>query len=126
MKVRTGEIYRFQSAVAGKQKYHLCLSVDRHFIFLNSPKAKSFPGDIEIDSKEITGLTPTPEGKSIASCSLVLHFTSADLQSLGATKVGDMSVSALKDILVGVEDLSTIAPEIRDQIVDALADFIGT
>jgi hypothetical protein len=93
---KTGEVVRFTSDLAGKTKYHLCISMDDHFIFLNSPKSKSFVGDFEIDSSDITGLTPTPEGKSVASCSMVMQFTKKDLTDYKAKCVGSVKPVVLK------------------------------
>lgn len=125
MTVRTGDVVRFYSNDVGKTKYHLCLSIDNHFIFLNSPKRKSFLGDFEIDQAHIVGLPPTPEGKSIASCSVVMQFTDAELKRNGAVVVGTVANSVLRDLLIFVDNLPTIPPEVRDAIVDALGDHVG-
>lgn len=125
MTVRTGDVVRFYSNDVGKTKYHLCLSIDNHFIFLNSPKARSFLGDFEIDQADIKGLPPTPEGKSIASCSVVMQFSDAELKRLGAVVVGTVTNAVLRDLLLFVENLPTIAPDVRDTIVDALGDHVG-
>jgi len=125
MRVRTGEVVRFHSPEVGKKKYHLCLSIDNHFIFLNSPKPRTFLGDFEIDGSKIVGVPPTPEGKSIASCSVVMQFTDAELNQMGAVVVGSVANEVLRDLLIFVENLPTIAPEVRDLIVDNLGDHVG-
>jgi hypothetical protein len=122
---KTGEVVRFKSDIAGKTKYHLCISMDDHFIFLNSPKSKSFVGDFEIDASDIVGIPPTPEGKSIASCSIVMQFTKQDLIQYNATCVGTVKPSVLKSLLLFVENLTTIEAETKNQIIDGLGDTVG-
>lgn len=123
---RVGEVVGFYSDTAGKRKYHLCVSIDDHFIFLNSPKPASFVGDFEIDCCDITGLTPTPSGKSIASCNTVIKMTTAELLSYNATVVGVVANCILKDLLIFVESLTTIEEETKNAIIDGLGDHVGT
>lgn len=125
MKINVGEVWKFNSHVASKQKYHLCLSIDGYFIFLNSPKSKSYLGDFEIDCAEITGLKPTPEGKSIASCSLVMTFSKSEIAKMNGQRIGSVSNKVLKELLIFVENLTTIEEETRDKIVDALGEYVG-
>jgi hypothetical protein len=122
---KTGEVVRFRSDVAGKVKFHLCISMDDHFIFLNSPKSKRFIGDFEIQSSDISGLIPTPEGKSIASCSMVMQFTKQDLTNYSATCVGSVKPAVLKALLLFVDGLTTIETETKNQIIDGLGETVG-
>lgn len=122
---KTGQVVRFRSDVAQKQKYHLCISMDDHFIFLNSPKNKRFIGDFEINSSDIDGLKPTPEGKSIASCSMVMQFTKQQLIDYNATCVGRVNQSVLSELLLFVEGLTTIETETKNKIIDGLGDTVG-
>lgn len=122
---KTGQIVKFKSDIAGKKKYHLCISMDDHFIFLNSPKPTAFIGDFEIDCADIVGLPPTPEGKSIASCSLVMQFSKQELVTFKAEMIGHVKPSVLKRLLLFVEDLPTIESETKNQIIDGLGDTVG-
>lgn len=122
---RIGDVVRFRSADAGYAKYHLCVSNEGHFIYLNSPRAKSFLGDFEIGASEITGVPPTPSGKSIISCTKVLWFSANDLRDMRAAQVGRVTRSVLKRLLFFVEDLATLPPETRDPILDGLGDEVG-
>lgn len=122
---KTGDVVRFNSDSAGKVKFHLCISVDNHFIFLNSPKIRSFAGDFEILSSDITGLAPTPEGKSIASCNTVMQLTSAQLIARNSKCVGTVKYAVLKRLLLFVEGLTTIETEVKNSIIDGLGDTVG-
>ena len=57
-----GDVVGFWSDIAGKHKYHLCVHEDGLFLFINSPKRKSYPGDFNVLSDEITCLLATPKG----------------------------------------------------------------
>jgi hypothetical protein len=118
-----GDVVRFESAVAGKRKFHLCVSLQNQFIFLNSPKAKSFVGDFAIDSSDGSGLTPTPAGKSIAACNLVLTYSAAELVALKAKKVGEVSRKALRELFEFIESSTTIDQETKDALLDGLGDW---
>lgn len=122
---KTGQVVKFRSEVAGKKKYHLCISMDDHFIFLNSPKPTAFIGDFEINSTDIIGITPTPTKKSIASCSLVMQFSRQELITLNAKVVGHVKGSVLKNLMLFVEELPTIENETKNKIIDGLGETVG-
>lgn len=120
---KIGDVVRFESAFAGKRKFHLCVSLQNQFIFLNSPKSKTFVGDFAIDSADVAGLTPTPSAKSIAACNLVLSYTDAELVALKAKKVGEISRRALRELFEFIESTTTIDPETKDALLDGLGDW---
>lgn len=64
---KPGDVVGFWSDIAGKHKFHLCICPTGKFLFLNSPKARSYPGDFHVPCAEIP-LEPTPEGYSVISC----------------------------------------------------------
>lgn len=120
---RIGDVVRFESVVAGKRKFHLCVSLQNHFIFLNSPKRKSFVGDFAIDCADIAGLTPTASGKSIAACNLVLNYTDEQLHAISARKVGEVGREAMRGLFYFLENATTIDAETRDALLDGLGDW---
>jgi hypothetical protein len=123
---RIGDVVGFESAEAGKHKFHLCVSHEGHFIFLNSPKpGRSFLGDFEIQESLITGVPPHPDKKSIASCSLIMRLSDDQLRAIGATKIGEVNKSVLGELFEFVEALPTIAPETKDAILDGLGEWYG-
>ena len=52
---RLGDVIRFQSIEANKVKFHLCISLDGHYLFINSPKLTSYPGDYYFRRNPWTG-----------------------------------------------------------------------
>jgi hypothetical protein len=98
---RIGDVVRFESVVAGKRKFHLCISVRNQFIFLNSPKPKSFVGDFAIDCAHISGLNRLSRvsilvtGLEFGALILSLFFTC--WAALAASKAARIAEEATKD-----------------------------
>jgi hypothetical protein len=118
-----GDVVQFWSDEAEKLKYHLCVHPDGAFLFLNSPKAKSYPGDFNIDSAEITCLTPTSEGYSVLSCTHLTKRSSSELKRLQAKKLGVIGSKVLIRLIAFVEKTPVLSQEDKDAIVDGLADW---
>ena len=121
---RIGDVVRFKSADAGYVKFHLCVSLDGHFTYLNSPKSKSFVGDFEIDGALISGVPEHASGRSVISCTKAMQFDRGQLAGLDATKTGEVAKTVLRDLYFFVENLSTLTPETRDAILDGLGEWI--
>lgn len=119
-----GDVIWFRSSEANKPKYHLCVSLGGHYLFLNSPKTRSYPGDFIVPCTEIPVVPATPSGNSIISCSLVLHETDADLRRLRAQKRGSISHDLLKRLITFVEQTPVLSDEDRDKVLDGLGDWI--
>jgi hypothetical protein len=118
-----GDVVRCWSDTAGKKKYHLCISLAGHFLFLNSPKKTSYPGDLVVSCAEIPFLPPTHTGASIVSCTLVLRFTDNDLRAMNAVRVGTVSPALLRKIARFVQDSPVLTDEQRDVFLDAIGDW---
>ena len=118
-----GDVISFHSLEAGKWKHHLCISLNGHFLFINSPKiGKAYPGDLVVPCNEIPFLKPTTTGDSIISCTLVMHKTAAQLK--GAKKQGSISVDLLRRIVKFIEHNPVLSDETRDQILDGLGEWL--
>ena len=120
----TGDIVGFKSAIAGKHKFHLCVSFSNCFLFINSPKPKWFPGDFEVDCASVPGVTPTASGKSIVACNAVVRMTDAELRKCGAKKVGQMPVATIAAILLFVEESPVLSAADKRAVLDGLGDWI--
>lgn len=120
---RPGDVVAFYSHVAGKRKFHLCISLNDCFLFLNSPKAKTYPGDLEVDCAEFPFLDVTASGRSIVSCSMVLTFTKTELQKAKATKVGEAKRGLMLKILKEIEDSALLSEAEREAVLEGLGDF---
>jgi hypothetical protein len=86
-----GDVVRFHSTIAGKEKFHLCLGRTEQetifgFLFLNS--GHGYKSDCILDDGQIPGLPKSPTGKSVVSFSLLVKVKEDKLAVLGATKTG--------------------------------------
>jgi len=118
-----GDVIGFESDIAGKHKYHLCIHQGGLFLFINSPKPKAFPGDFSIPSNEISCLPATPEGYSIVSCTQLIRQTDAELKKLKAKKYGSVESKVLIRFIAFVEKTPVLTDEDRDAIIEGLADW---
>lgn len=119
-----GDVVEFYSDVAGKPKYHLCLSLDACYFFMNSPKARAYPGDMIIPCAEVPFLPATPSGDSIVSCSMLLRFTEDELIFYGARKRGRVSNAILLQLLQFVENSTVLSDEDKAIVLMGLGDWI--
>jgi len=119
-----GDVIHFYSNEAGKDKFHLCISLENHFVFLNSPKRQIYPGDFVVACSEIPCLTPTPSGESIISCTLVMKKSDSDLQCLGAKKVGSVSMNLMARIATFVRSSPVLTEDEKDAFCEAAGDWI--
>lgn len=118
-----GDVIQFWNDEAGKNKYHLCVNQDGSFLFLNSPKEKSYAGDFQIPCDEIKCLDPTPEDYSIVSCTHLTKRTEPQLKRLKAKKLGNVDGKVLIRLIAFVEKTPVLTQEDKDAIVDGLADW---
>lgn len=121
---KPGDVVAFYNEVAGKRKYHLCISLNGCFLFLNSPKLKMYPGDVEFDCAEFPFLPATQTGKSIVSCNTVLKFSNADLYAMKAQAVGAVKPALLRLLVAVIEESEILSDEEREAALDGLGDWI--
>jgi hypothetical protein len=118
-----GDVVEFWNDTAGKNKYHLCVDKDGVFLFLNSPKPKSYPGDFRIPSKDIPCLTAPPEGYSVLSCTNLTKRNTVQLKRVKAKKLGSVDSKVLLRLIPFVEATPVLSQEDKDAIVNGLADW---
>lgn len=119
-----GDVVQFWNEDAEKKKYHLCINVNGCFLYLNSPKPKTYPGDFQIDRSDIPCLPPTSEGYSIISCSVVLRRNLVSLKRLKAKKLGVVSRQVLLDLVAIIESSEILSEEDRDSALDGLGNWL--
>lgn len=119
-----GNVISFWSEEADKHKHHLCVSQDGYFLFVNSPKDRTYPGDLVLPCADFPFLDPTPSGNSIISCSLLMRRTQADLQRLQARLRGRVAVSVLQKLFDFIEDNPVLSEEEREPIMGGLGDWL--
>ena len=69
-----GEIWHFRTKFADHIKHHLCVSYDRHFLFMNSPgKCRKVVGNYFLDETSVRRLPRNSDGVSVVSCTTVVQ-----------------------------------------------------
>ena len=119
-----GDVIRFASIEAGKVKYHLCISLEGHFLFINSPKLITYPGDYLVPCNELPFLAPTPSGQSIISCTLVMKKSDSELRRCGAKKIGSVSLGVIRGLVQFVKLSPVLTEEEKDAFYEAAGDWI--
>jgi hypothetical protein len=118
-----GDIVGFKSFTASKHKWHLCINVSGGFLFLNSPKDRVYPGDLEIDCAAVDGVAPTETGKSIISCNAVIRMTARQLDLCGAKRVGCLRKEELMELRDHAEASRVLSIEDKRIIREGLKDL---
>jgi hypothetical protein len=120
---KPGDVIGFWSDVANKHKFHLCICPTGKFLFLNSPKTRTYPGDFQVPCSEVP-LDPTPEGYSIISCTIPMVLSDAELKRVNANTKGQVTKRVLRDLVAFVENLPSLSQDDKDAIIDGLADWL--
>lgn len=86
-----GDVVRFHSQIAGKEKFHICLGRTANetifaFLFLNSKYG--YEGDCVLEDGQVPGLPRSTTGQSVVSFSLLVRMREDRLQKFGAAKTG--------------------------------------
>jgi hypothetical protein len=111
----------------GKRKYHLCVSYDYDFVFLNSPKDRHYPTDFRIRAADLMFLKPTRQAFSAVSC--------VDIQTVGSQRsfqarkpqhLGNLGTNVLLELLEHMCLLETFTLEDVDrlkEVIDAMRSY---
>lgn len=121
--MRPGEVYRFFSDEADKPKYHLCISLDGCFLYVNSPRTKPFPGDFPILNADVPFLGTTETGQSIISCNYVVTMTPDEYRDKRAKFKGKVDPSLLRKLLVFIEECDAMSEEHLELALDGLGNW---
>jgi hypothetical protein len=118
-----GDVIRFHSSEAGKRKFHLCISMNGQYLFLNSAKLKSYPSDYIVPASEFPFL-PQDTPDTIISCSLVLKKSNEELRRCGAKCLGSARRETLLGLIRFIEKDRALPEAVKDEIFDGLGDWI--
>lgn len=121
---KPGEVVLFWSNSAGKEKYHLCISLAGRYLYLNSPKKKAYEGDLLLPCTDFPFLPVTDTGQSVVCCTLVLAPSADEMKSRRVEVKGSVGSDVLLRIIEFVESSDAIADDERDQILDGLGDWL--
>lgn len=127
MNFSKGDIIRCYSAIAGKEKYHLCIQESSEqysagFLFINSKSG--YKGDLILKDKEIPCLCSSPTGNSIISCSLLIRLSLKKLKLFKAEKVGTLPISVAKELKIFTTTTDVLTEKERKIVVNGLTAII--
>lgn len=118
-----GEVVRFYSPTAGKEKFHLCLGTRGElpvFAFLHLNSGAGFRGDYVLDDGAIPGLPTSPTGKTIVSFSIVVQMTTEKLTKFGAVKTGTIDPHLAGELAGFAKSLTVLSRPDQAFVVAAL------
>lgn len=122
-----GEIVLFESAVAGKMKFHLCICVsaetDLHsFIFLNSEGG--FRDQFEIDCARIPDMQESRTGKTVFDCPTIHRKTGEQLKRLRARKVCDLPKDVAEEFITFAQQVTAMTSRDREALIEMLVSIV--
>lgn len=118
-----GDVVRFYSTTAAKEKFHLCLGRTEHetifaFLFLNS--VSGYKGDCILDDGQIPGLPKSPTGKSVVSFSLIIRVREDKLPILGATKTGAIDAQLAGELAAFAKEVKSLTRQEKVFVISSL------
>lgn len=117
-----GDIVLFESAVAGKMKFHLCICVGddglQSFIFLNSEGG--FRDQFEIDCARIPGMNPSATGRTVFDCPTIHRKSDAKLAGLRAKLICTLPKDVAADFLVFARGISSMTAADKGALIAML------
>lgn len=118
-----GDVIRFYSTIAGKEKFHLCLGRTENetifaFLFLNS--GSGYKGDCVLDDGQVPGLPKSPTGKSVVSFSQIIRVKEQKLGVLRATKTGAIDAQLAGELAAFAKGVRSLTRQEQAFVVSAL------
>ncbi|MDR7232833.1 hypothetical protein J2X45_003943 [Caulobacter sp. BE264] len=121
---KPGDVVLVFSEPANKKKYHLCISLNGCYLYVNSPKAKSYPGDVAFPCADFAFLDPTDSGVSIVSCNVVVAIDDAQMKAGNAILKGTVSNAVLRTLVKEIEDSEILSPDEIEAALNGLGDYL--
>lgn len=118
-----GDVVRFHSPTAGKEKFHLCLGTiggDPVFAFLHLNSGSGYRGDCALDDGQVPGLPRSPTGQTVVSFSVVVRMGEDRLKKFGATKTGAIDAHLAGELAAFAKTTSVLSRPDKALVVSAL------
>lgn len=119
-----GDVVRFHSAIAGKEKFHLCVGRTEQvavtilvFLFINS---EAYRGDYVFDDGEIPGLPKSRTGSTVLSFSQLVRVREEKLSLYGAKKTGAIDARLAGDLATFAKTAKALTEQEKAFVVSAL------
>ena len=130
MSYAAGDIVLFESAVAGKMKFHLCICVDlenemHSFIFLNSDGA-GFRDQFIIDCNRIPALKASRTGVTAFDCPTVHRKTGVQLAKLRSKVICRLPKDVAEEFLVFASGITSMTGRDHARLVSTLKEIADT
>lgn len=104
-----------------KEKYHLCLSFDYDFTFLNTPSDRAHRLDLKIAASDMRFLKATPTNFSSVTCTTLQHVGQVTrFRSFKPILIGTLASNVLFDLLNYIANLGTTTGEESDRLFDTI------
>ncbi|TYB83925.1 hypothetical protein [Oceaniovalibus sp. ACAM 378] len=125
---KTGDVVRFFSPTAGKEKFHLCLGHGDSgplfaFLYLNS--GSGYRGDCVLEDGQIPGLPKSPTGESVVSFSLIIRMGEDRLKKFGAEKTGEVDAHLAGELAAFAESTAVLTRAEKAFVVGALRSLFS-
>ncbi|MGN6538928.1 MAG: hypothetical protein ACTHKQ_24775 [Mesorhizobium sp.] len=122
-----GDIVHFDSAVAGKMKFHLCLCVEfenevHSFIFLNSEGG--FRDQFVTDCDRLPNMPESRTGKTVFDCPTVHRKTTAQLASLRPTVRCRLPKAVALEFIDFAKRITSMTPHDHGRLITMLQSLI--
>ena len=124
-----GDIILFESAVAGKAKFHLCICVEfenelHSFVFLNS-EGPHYRDQFVVDCRRIPEMKPSRTGHTVFDCPYVHRKSTAQLSGLGAKRICSLPKEVAVDFLKFAQSISSMTTRDKANLMAMLETTIS-
>jgi len=128
MNLDVGDVVRFYSPTAGKEKYHLCIYIGSdsepyNFLFLNS--GTGYKGDLILKNQEIPFLPPSKTGLSVVSCSTIVRIKKKAISSSSCKNLGKISKSVARRIDKLAQETDALTEIDRNCVLEFTKNFLA-
>lgn len=118
-----GDVVRFFSPIAGKEKFHLCIcvtsdGVQNYFLYLNSEGG--YKGDYILADGDIPGLPVSRTGQTVVSFTQLIRLDQARLSTFQATKTGEIDHSLFGELIGFAKTTKALSDIDRKLVLAAL------
>lgn len=123
-----GDVVRFFSPTASKEKFHLCLGQSEQgpvFVFLHLNSRSGFKGDCILDDGAIPGLPKSPTGETVVSFSNLVRMNEERLLKFGATKTGRIESEVAGELVPFAKTVASLNRNEQSLVIAALERLIS-
>ncbi len=125
---KVGDVVRFYSPTASKEKFHLCLGHGESgplFAFLHLNSGSGYRGDCVLEDGQILGLPKSPTDKTVVSFSVIVKMGEQRLQKFAAVKTGAIDANVAGELAAFAKNVPTLTRDERAFVVAAFESLFG-